>query len=104
MMDKNSPLTKAEYSEWGDPSNLNDYNIIKEYSPIHNLPKTWHTKVLLTAQKGDLRVSLHDMKIYVKKLNEISIKTNIAELKLISNQHSNILKMHIDFLIENINK
>ena len=52
----------------------------------------------------DLSSSLHDMKIYVKKLNEISIKTNIAELKLISNQHSNILKMHIDFLIENINK
>ncbi len=60
MLDDTLPLTVAEWDEWGDPRDPEQYAYLRSYSPYENLPGPRRPALLVTASRHDPRVSVHE--------------------------------------------
>ena len=60
MLDDTLPLTVAEWEEWGDPRNAEDFAYLSGYSPYENLPGPDRPALVVTASRHDPRVSVHE--------------------------------------------
>jgi oligopeptidase B len=74
MLDDSVPLTTAEYREWGDPRQKDDYLYIKSYSPYDNVKAQKYPNLLVTTGYHDSQVQYWEPMKWVAKMRELKTK------------------------------
>ena len=82
MSDPSIPLTTFEYDEWGNPSNLDEYNYIKQYSPYDNIYEANYPAVFITSSLYDSQVQYFEPAKYAPKLREYNQSDNPILMKM----------------------
>lgn len=83
MLDASLPLTVAEYEEWGNPSDPDDFEVMHSYSPYENLERLDPAQVpamLVKTSLNDSQVMYWEPAKYVAKLR--TVKQNATPLLL----------------------
>jgi oligopeptidase B len=85
MRDPTIPLTTAEYEEWGDPADSNQYRYMRAYSPYDNVRRQEYPHLLITAGLNDPRVGFWEPAKWAAKLRatksgsqRLILKTNLG--------------------------
>jgi len=73
MLDQSLPLTINEYEEWGNPNDLEYYELMKSYSPYDNVRPAEYPAILATAGLNDPRVPYWEPAKWVAKLRTVAI-------------------------------
>ncbi len=68
MLDPSVPLTVAEWDEWGDPHQPEQYGWLRGYAPYENVPEGPRPPLLVTGAVHDPRVLVHEPAKWVAKL------------------------------------
>ena len=77
MCNKNLPLTKGEYKEWGNPNIKNELNTIAKYDPILNINNFLdYPNIFIFAFQDDMRIDYRDPYYYYLKLKEALVFKN----------------------------
>ncbi|HEY7705460.1 MAG TPA: S9 family peptidase [Acidimicrobiia bacterium] len=71
MLDASLPLTVAEWEEWGNPIDPEQYEWLRAYSPYENLDHCPHPAVLATAGLNDTRVAYWEPLKWVARMREV---------------------------------
>ena len=82
MSDPSIPLTTFEYDEWGNPSNIDEYNYIKQYSPYDNIYEANYPAVFVTSSLYDSQVQYFEPAKYTPKLREYNQSDNPILMKM----------------------
>jgi oligopeptidase B len=82
MSDPSIPLTTFEYDEWGNPSNIDEYNYIKQYSPYDNIYEANYPAVFITSSLYDSQVQYFEPAKYTPKLREYNQSNNPILMKM----------------------
>mgnify|MGYP000194537509 CR=1 FL=1 len=84
MLNPDLPLTIIEYEEWGNPNEVQAYNLITSYDPYRNYSGQQYPPTLITAGLHDPRVGYWEPAKWVAKIrtllptsNQILLKTNM---------------------------
>ncbi len=80
MLDATLPLTVAEYEEWGNPNEPDDFAYMAAYSPYDNLRAGAYPAMLVKTSLNDSQVMYWEPAKYVAKLR--TLKQNDAPLLL----------------------
>jgi oligopeptidase B len=70
MSDPDIPLTTGEYNEWGNPNILEEYEYMKQYSPIDNIQRRKYTNLLATTGFSDSQVQYWEPAKWIAKLRQ----------------------------------
>ena len=82
MLNKDLPLTPAEWELWGNPIKDEDYfSYILSYSPYNNLEKKNYPNMFITSSIFDNRVLYSEPVKYIAKLKDLKTDNNIQLLK-----------------------
>jgi oligopeptidase B len=81
MMDPTIPLTVNEYTEWGNPNEIEYYEYMKSYSPYDNVTAQAYPNMLITAGLYDPRVQYWEPAKWTAKLRATKTDNNIIILK-----------------------
>ena len=76
MLDETAPLTVAEFEEWGNPRNKDEYDYIKTYCPYTNLAAKAYPAMLVKTSLNDSQVLFHEPTKYVAKLRSLRTDAN----------------------------
>ena len=79
MLDDTLPLTVAEWDEWGDPRDPEQYAYLRSYSPYENLPGPRRPALLVTASRHDPRVSVHEPAKWVAAIRASEAALAVAD-------------------------
>jgi len=71
MLDSTLPLTVAEFEEWGNPRNADEYKIMRSYSPYDIVRPQRYPHLLLTAGLHDTQVGFWEPAKFVAKLRRL---------------------------------
>jgi len=71
MLDNTLPLTPVEFTEWGNPQDLQYYQYIKSYSPYDNVKAQSYPDLYVTAGINDPRVTYWEPAKWVAKLRDM---------------------------------
>lgn len=71
MLDATLPLTVAEYEEWGNPNERDDFEYMRSYSPYDNLKPTAYPSMLVKTSLNDSQVMYWEPAKYVAKLRTL---------------------------------
>ena len=82
MLDKDLPLTVAEYEQWGNPNEKAAYDYMITYSPYDNVAKKAYPAILATTGLYDSQVSYWEPAKWVQKLRAMKTDNNIVLLKI----------------------
>lgn len=82
MSDPSIPLTTFEYDEWGNPSKIDEYNYIKQYSPYDNIYEANYPAVFITSSLYDSQVQYFEPAKYAPKLREYNQSDNPILMKM----------------------
>jgi oligopeptidase B len=85
MSDSTIPLTTGEYTEWGNPSNKEEYFYMKRYSPYDNVVKKDYTNMLITTSYSDSQVQYFEPSKFTAKIRDMKTDNNL--LLLYCNMH-----------------
>ncbi len=80
MLDATLPLTVAEYEEWGNPNEADDFAYMRSYSPYDNLRAGAYPAMLVKTSLNDSQVMYWEPAKYVAKLR--TLKQNDTPLLL----------------------
>ncbi len=80
MNDPAIPLTIAEYTEWGNPQNKDDFDIIYSYAPYENIQRQNYPNLLVRAGLNDPRVHYWEPVKWVVKLRKYKNDNNLLIL------------------------
>ena len=83
MLDESVPLTSAEFEEWGNPRNENEYRCMKQYCPYTNVSEQSYPAMLVKTAWNDSLVMYWEPTKYVARLR--SLKTDQNPLILVMN-------------------
>jgi oligopeptidase B len=72
MLDSSLPLTIAEYEEWGNPNQQEDFEYMLSYSPYDNISHQSYPHILAIAGYHDQRVSYWEPAKWIAKLIDFS--------------------------------
>jgi oligopeptidase B len=78
MLDETLPLTTGEFIEWGNPKNLEDYKVIRAYSPYDNLKRGAYPAIYLRTGFNDSQVPYWEPAKYAARLR--TLKTDNTPL------------------------
>jgi oligopeptidase B len=85
MLDTSLPLTVAEFEEWGNPANAEQYAILRSYCPYTNLTRKPYPAMLVKTSVHDSQVMYWEPAKYVARLRErnggasqVVLKVNFA--------------------------
>lgn len=81
MLDESIPLTTNEYDEWGNPNDLDYYNVIDKYSPYDNIKAQAYPNILVTTGLHDSQVQYWEPMKWVAKMREYKTDDNILVFK-----------------------
>jgi len=114
MCDSSIPLTIEEWTQWGNPNVLKDYNIMKEYCPYTNLKPSNFPNVYITAGYHDPRVQYWEGLKFIAKLRDNNRGNNkhVIEIQMGQGHFGNAGRYkainekskQISFIIDNLNK
>jgi len=76
MLDDNLPLTVAEYEEWGNPNQKDDYEYLKTYCPYTNLRPVAYPAILIRTAFNDSQVMYWEPAKYAAKLRTLKTDSN----------------------------
>ena len=82
LLDDNLPSTTVEFSELGNPKELEYFNYIKSYSPYDNIKAQSYPHMLVTGGFVGARVSYWEEAKWVAKLRKMKTDSNEVLLKL----------------------
>ena len=84
MSDSTIPLTIEEWTQWGNPNILTDFNRMKEYCPYTNLQSNNFPNVYITTGYHDPRVQYWEGLKFIAKLREFDKgnKKHIIEIQM----------------------
>jgi oligopeptidase B len=80
MLDASLPLTVAEYEEWGNPNEADDFAYMRSYSPYDNLEPGNYPSMLVKTSLNDSQVMYWEPAKYVARLR--TLKQNDSHLLL----------------------
>jgi len=83
MLDASLPLTVAEYEEWGNPNQPDEYAVMRKYCPYTNLAAKAYPSILVTTSLNDSQVMYWEPAKYVARLR--TLKTDSNPLLLVTN-------------------
>jgi len=83
MLDASLPLTVAEYEEWGNPNQPDEYAVMRKYCPYTNLAAKAYPSILITTSLNDSQVMYWEPAKYVARLR--TLKTDSNPLLLVTN-------------------
>ena len=72
MLDTSLPLTVAEYEEWGNPADPQQYAALRSYCPYTNLGRKPYPRMLVKTSIHDSQVMYWEPAKYVARLREIN--------------------------------
>jgi len=81
MLDPSIPLTTAEYDEWGNPNQKEDYDYMLSYSPYDNVEAKNYPALLVTTGLHDSQVQYWEPAKWVAKLRAMKTDKNLLILK-----------------------
>ena len=82
MLNKELPLTPAEWELWGNPIQSKEYfKYILSYAPYNNLVRKSYPSMLITTSLFDNRVLYSEPVKYIAKLRDVKDDNNIQLLK-----------------------
>ncbi|WP_421763739.1 prolyl oligopeptidase family serine peptidase [Ekhidna sp.] len=76
MLDEKLPLTRQEYSEWGNPNEKKYFKYIKSYSPYDNVEEQAYPNMLFLTAINDSRVGYWEPAKMVAKLRSMKTDEN----------------------------
>ncbi len=83
MLDESLPLTVAEFEEWGNPKQKEDYEYMKQYCPYTNLGAKDYPAMLVKSSFNDSQVMYWEPAKYVSRMR--ALKTDGNPLLLVTN-------------------
>ncbi len=72
MLDTSLPLTVAEFEEWGNPADREQYAILRSYCPYSNLARKSYPVMLVKASLNDSQVMYWEPAKYVARMRELN--------------------------------
>lgn len=81
MLDEDIPLTTGEFDEWGDPSNMESYMYMLEYSPYDQVKAQAYPNMLVTTGLHDSQVQYWEPAKWVARLRELKTDNNTLLLR-----------------------
>jgi oligopeptidase B len=72
MLDTSLPLTVAEFEEWGNPADPEQYAILRSYCPYSNLARRPYPAMLVKTSINDSQVMYWEPAKYVARLRELN--------------------------------
>lgn len=86
MSDSSIPLTKEEWTQWGNPNETDGYSYIKQYCPYTNVRNTSYPHMYCTAGLHDPRVPYWEIIKLVAKIREHKTDANYQVLRIETTQ------------------
>ena len=81
MLDEDIPLTTGEFDEWGNPSELESYLYMLEYSPYDQVKVQNYPNMLVTTGLHDSQVQYWEPAKWVAKLRDMKTDSNTLLLR-----------------------
>ncbi len=81
MGDASIPLTTGEYTEWGNPATLAEYEYMKKYSPYDNVEDKNYPNLFVTTSFSDSQVQYFEPAKWVAKLRDQAKNKNMIVFK-----------------------
>jgi len=78
MGDPSIPLTKQEYTQWGNSDDKKMFDYMLTYSPYDNLRATDYPNLLITTGMNDPRVAFWEPAKFAAKLRELKTDNNLV--------------------------
>jgi len=86
MSDSTIPLTKEEWTQWGNPNELEWFNVMKEYCPYSNIKTNSYPHMYCTAGLHDPRVPYWEILKLVAKIREFKTDSNTQVIRVETTQ------------------
>lgn len=80
MLDDTIPLTTAEYREWGDPRQKQDYLYMKSYSPYDNVEAKAYPNLMIVSGYHDSQVQYWEPTKWAAKLRDLKTDDHLLLL------------------------
>jgi oligopeptidase B len=87
MSDSTIPLTKEEWTQWGNPNVEEDFHRISEYCPYTNVKFAHYPNIYFTAGLNDPRVPYWEALKLLVKIREYKLDENVQLIKMITEGH-----------------
>ena len=82
MLDASIPLTAQEWEQWGNPTNLEHYRYMMQYSPYDNVARKAYPRMLVMSGINDSRVAYWEPTKWVARLREMKTDTRPLLLRM----------------------
>lgn len=82
LLDPGLPLSEYDFDEFGDPSIVEEYEWIRDYSPYDNIRAQGYPPMLVTAAMNDQRVGYWEALKWVARLRTVKKGDNPVLLKI----------------------
>ena len=86
MSDSTIPLTKEEWTQWGNPNELEAFNYIHEYCPYTNVTLAKYPHMYCSAGLHDPRVPYWEILKFVAKIREHKLDSNTQVIRVETTQ------------------
>ena len=86
MSDSSIPLTKEEWTQWGNPNELEWFEYMSKYCPYHNVRANEYPHMYCTAGLHDPRVPYWEIIKLVAKIREYKTDSNIQVIRIETTQ------------------
>ena len=86
MSDSTIPLTKEEWTQWGNPNELEAYEYIKQYCPYTNIKINSYPHMYCSAGLHDPRVPYWEILKLIAKIREYKTDNNIQIIRIETSQ------------------
>jgi oligopeptidase B len=86
MSDSTIPLTKEEWTQWGNPNEKEWFDIMKEYCPYTNIKTNSYPHMYCTAGLHDPRVPYWEILKLVAKIREYKTDSNVQIIRIETTQ------------------
>jgi oligopeptidase B len=86
MSDSNIPLTTEEWTQWGNPNELEWFNIMREYCPYSNIKSGSYPHMYCTSGLHDPRVPYWEILKLVAKIREHKTDINTQVIRVETTQ------------------
>lgn len=80
MLDDSIPLTTSEYDEWGNPNDIEFYEVMLAYSPYDQVKAQDYPNMLVTSGLHDSQVQYFEPTKWVAKLRDMKTDDNVLLL------------------------
>lgn len=86
MSDSTIPLTKEEWTQWGNPNEKESFEMMSKYCPYYNVKENTYPHMYCTAGLHDPRVPYWEILKLVSKIREFKNDSNIQVIRVETSQ------------------